>query len=70
MNQDKARQILIDYLVVKVLEADWHGVADAANDLRVLEAREEPRRDFISSAVERELTSMRARDPLKGKDLL
>jgi hypothetical protein len=33
------RQVLIDYLKVKTEEADWHGVSDAANDLRVLEAK-------------------------------
>lgn len=32
------RQRLIDYLLMKVHESDWHGVSDAANDLRVLEA--------------------------------
>ena len=36
-----ARQKLIDYLMLKVEEADWHGVSDAANDLRVMEARHE-----------------------------
>lgn len=35
------RQVLIDYLRTKVEEADWHGVSDAANDLRVLEAKGE-----------------------------
>lgn len=34
------RQILIDYLKVKVAESDWHGVSDAANDLRVMEAQQ------------------------------
>jgi hypothetical protein len=29
---------MIDYLLLKVNENDWHGVCDAANDLRVLEA--------------------------------
>ena len=33
------REALITYMLVKVQEADWHGVSDAANDLRVLEAR-------------------------------
>lgn len=32
------RATLIEYLQVKVTQADWHGVSDAANDLRVLEA--------------------------------
>lgn len=31
-------QVLIDYLLMKAEEHDWHGVSDAANDLRVLEA--------------------------------
>lgn len=31
--------ILIEYLRVKLNEHDWHGVADAACDLRELEAR-------------------------------
>lgn len=30
---------LVEYLRVKVDEKDWHGVSDAANDLRVLEAQ-------------------------------
>lgn len=30
--------ILIDYLLVMVARKDWHGVSDAANDLRELEA--------------------------------
>jgi hypothetical protein len=32
------RDTLIAYLRVKCDQADWHGVSDAANDLRVLEA--------------------------------
>jgi hypothetical protein len=38
----EARQKLIEYLLLKVGEADWHGVSDAANDLRVMEAKHEP----------------------------
>ncbi len=47
MNELKERQIarfcadrdrLIEYLKMKVEQADWHGVSDAANDIRVLEA--------------------------------
>lgn len=30
-------KILIEYLKVKVEERDWHGVSDAANDLREIE---------------------------------
>ena len=32
------REALIVYLKVKCDQSDWHGVSDAANDLRVLEA--------------------------------
>lgn len=32
------RQVLIDYLQVMVARNDWHGVADAAMDIRELEA--------------------------------
>ena len=35
------RKALINYLLAKVEQADWHGVSDAANDLRVLEAQQE-----------------------------
>lgn len=28
---------MIAYLLMKVEQRDWHGVSDAANDLRVLE---------------------------------
>jgi hypothetical protein len=30
---------LVAYLNMKVDESDWHGVSDAANDLRVMEAK-------------------------------
>ena len=32
------RRILIEYLQVMVARGDWHGVADAAMDIRELEA--------------------------------
>jgi len=34
------REILIDYLLMKARQEDWHGVSDAANDLREMDARE------------------------------
>ena len=34
------RELLIEYLKLKVHEEDWHGVADAAMDLRELDAYE------------------------------
>lgn len=33
------RQELISYLRMKADQQDWHGVSDAANDLRVLDAQ-------------------------------
>lgn len=44
----KARATLIAYLHHKVDLADWHGVSDAANDLRVLEAEYAGRASQIS----------------------
>ena len=37
---EKNRAAYIEYLLMCVRLGDWHGVSDAANDLRVLEARE------------------------------
>jgi len=34
----KKRDVMINYLLLCVEQADWHGVSDAANDLRVMEA--------------------------------
>jgi hypothetical protein len=34
---EHARVILIAYMKMKMSQADWHGVSDAANDLRELE---------------------------------
>lgn len=31
------KQLMIEYLRLKLEEQDWHGVCDAANDLRELE---------------------------------
>ena len=41
MSQDDfedAKRAYIEYLLLNVRLEDWHGVSDAANDLRVLEA--------------------------------
>jgi hypothetical protein len=35
----KQRETLIEYLELKVETEDWHGVADAAMDLRELDIR-------------------------------
>lgn len=42
MTYDEHHQALVSYLLVKVEQRDWHGVSDAANDLRVLEAQQQP----------------------------
>jgi hypothetical protein len=36
---DRKVKVLTDYLLLCVELKDWHGVSDAANDLRVLEER-------------------------------
>lgn len=36
----RARQSMIDYLLLKVNDEDWRAVSDAANDIRVLEAKQ------------------------------
>ena len=33
-------EVMIAYLLLKVKQKDWHGVADAAMDIREMEARE------------------------------
>ena len=40
---NEAKQIYIEYLLLCVRLEDWHGVSDAANDLRVLEAKQQKR---------------------------
>lgn len=42
MTYEEHRAVLIAYLKAKVESGDWHGVSDAANDLRVLEASPRP----------------------------
>ena len=32
-------EVMIAYLLLKVKQKDWHGVADAAMDIREMEAR-------------------------------
>lgn len=38
MDYSQQREIMLQYLNLKVFLEDWHGVADAAMDLRELEA--------------------------------
>lgn len=37
MTQKERKDALITYMRAKIEEGDWHGVSDAANDLRELE---------------------------------
>lgn len=39
IDQANDRAVLVAYLLSAVRRSDWHAVSDAANDLRVLEAR-------------------------------
>ena len=45
-------QVLIDYLQVMIARRDWHGVSDAANDLREMEAE---MRSFDSWKAQRDV---------------
>ena len=40
LDYETQRAILLEYMQVMIARGDWHGVSDAANDLRVLEAEE------------------------------
>lgn len=39
MTLQEQRTALIVYLTAKLQQEDWHGVSDAANDLRVLDVQ-------------------------------
>lgn len=43
MTYEEHHEALVQYLLAKVEVQDWHGVSDAANDLRVLEAEKRVR---------------------------
>lgn len=38
MSPIEQHSVYVAYLLMKIEQADWHGVSDAANDLRELEA--------------------------------
>jgi hypothetical protein len=40
MRQVTDTEVMVAYLLLKVKQRDWHGVADAANDIREMEAKE------------------------------
>lgn len=39
MTLQEQRDALIEYMKAKLEQEDWHGVSDAANDLRVLDVQ-------------------------------
>lgn len=43
MSRKKRRRVLLKYMKMKVADKDWHGVADAAMDMRELEAERRKR---------------------------
>jgi hypothetical protein len=46
MTPEERRDTMIDYLIMKVEEQDWHGVADAAMDLRELDREIQVRDEY------------------------
>lgn len=42
------KDIMVNYLKLKLEEEDWHGVQDAGSDLRDIESKEEGRREAES----------------------
>lgn len=40
MKFSEKKRIMVEYMLNKITEEDWHAVADAAADLRVLEAEQ------------------------------
>ena len=49
------REILIQYMLMKVRQEDWHGVSDAANDLREMDAKGKEMSRLIPSYIEQGL---------------
>lgn len=43
MNYNERHAAIVQYMQAKIAEKDWHGVSDAANDLREIEAEERVR---------------------------
>jgi len=39
------RRVLIEYLLMKAKQEDWHGVRDCAADIELLDARERGRNE-------------------------
>lgn len=52
MTYEEHRNTLITYLHAKAEIGDWHGVSDAANDLRELEAKKKAIDEYRSGIDE------------------
>jgi len=50
MSLDNAEEIMIQYLLLKVQQKDWHGVSDAANDLREMQAKKEKNSEYLTKS--------------------
>jgi hypothetical protein len=46
MNPQEKLRILTEYALMKIADNDWHGLSDAANDIRELVARNPDIRDL------------------------
>ena len=63
---EEAKRVMVEYLKSKVKQEDWHGTADAAMDIREIDAklsilrsqntvpklREHPLRDYLKNVTE------------------
>ena len=45
-NLERRKEVMIDYMRVKIQEEDWHGVSDAAMDIREMETEMRIREEF------------------------
>lgn len=68
MTYEEHHKVLVQYLLAKVEVQDWHGVSDAANDLRVLEATSlSTITDEALKVLERELYAHPAKTPKRRR---
>lgn len=65
MTYEEHHAALVTYLRVKVEAQDWHGVSDAANDLRVLEAQ----RQNLAPTADIQVCSRCGQRPYDGHDM-
>lgn len=54
MTPEVRKEFMITYLKLKVEEQDWHGVADAAMDLREIEVELSLRSQNVTSYVHKQ----------------